>query len=140
MTEKKAEIAAEDILERLRAFYDGLVVGNLAPADRLFDFDNLVMHEPGGLPYGGDYRGKEGLLDGIAAINAVWKRIRFSDLRYSVGEDLAIVHFTMSAISRTTGKELSMPVCEVWRFRNGLVFDVSPFYWDTHAVRSLIGL
>src|SRR5579863_6949498 len=104
MSVNKAEAAVDDILERLRAFYDGLVTGNLSPADRLFDFDNLVMHEPEGLPYGGTYRGRQGLLDGIAAINAVWKRVRFSDLRYSVGEDLAIVHFTMSAISRTTGK------------------------------------
>jgi ketosteroid isomerase-like protein len=140
VTAKPGEATADDILERLRAFYEGLVAGNLAPADKLFDFDNLVMHEPEGLPYGGTYHGKKGLLDGITAINAVWKRVRFSDLRYSVGEDLAIVHFTMTATSRATGKELLMPVCEVWRFRNGLAFDVSPFYWDTHAVRGLIGL
>src|SRR5450631_3165502 len=117
---------ANDILERLRAFYQGLLVGNLAPAEALCDFDNLIMYEPEGLPYGGAYRGKKGLLDGISAINAVWKRIRFADLRYSVGEDLAIVHFTMSAISRATGKELSMPVCEVWRFRNGKAIEVAP--------------
>jgi uncharacterized protein len=131
---------ADDVLERLRAFYEGLVVGDLAPADALFDFDNLVMYEPDGLPYGGAYRGKKGLLEGIAAIAAVWKRIRFSDLRYSLGEDIAIVNFTMSAISRATGKELAMPVCEVWRFRNGRVIEVAPFYWDTHAARGLIGL
>ena len=58
----------EDILARLRAFYQGLVVGDLAPADALFDYDNLVMHEPAGLPYGGTYRGKQGLLEGIKAI------------------------------------------------------------------------
>ena len=131
---------SDDTLERLRAFYQGLLVGDLAPADALFDFDSLVMYEPEGLPYGGEYRGKKGLLDGISAINAVWKRIRFSELRYSVGDDIAIVHFTMSAISRTTGKELSMPVCEVWRFRNGRAIEVAPFYWDTHAVRVVIGL
>jgi len=130
----------DDILERLRAFYQGLVVGDLAPADALFNFDDLIMVEPEGLPYGGTYRGKQGLLDGISAINAVWKRIRFSDLRYSVGDDLAIVHFTMSAISRATGKELSTPVCEVWRFRGGKAIEVAPFYWDTHAVRGVIGL
>jgi ketosteroid isomerase-like protein len=131
---------ADDVLERLRAFYQGLVVGDLAPADALFDFDNLVLHEPEGLPYGGTYHGRQGLLDGIAAINSVWKRVRFSDLRYSVGDDLAIVHLTMTAISRATGKELSMPVCEVWRFRNGKVIDVAPFYWDTHTARGVIGL
>jgi len=130
----------DDALERLRAFYQGLVVGDLAPADALFDFNELVMTEPAGLPYGGSYRGKKGLLEGIAAINAVWKRVHFTDLHYSVGEDLAIVHFTMSAISRATGKELSMPVCEVWRFRDGMVVEVAPFYWDTHAVRGIIGL
>lgn len=131
---------ADDVLERLRAFYRGLVVGDLTPADALFDFDNLIMCEPEGLPYGGSYCGKRGLLDGISAINAVWKRIRFSDLRYCIGDDLAIVHFTMSAISRATGKELSMAVCEVWRFRNGRAIEVAPFYWDTHAARSVIGL
>lgn len=130
----------DDILARLRAFYDGLVVGDLGPAEELFDFDALVMHEPAGLPYGGTYRGKKGLTDGITAIAAVWKRIRFSDLRYSVGENLAIVNFTMHGISRATGKELAMPVCEVWHFHNGKAVEVSPFYWDTHAVRALIGL
>ena len=129
----------EGILARLRAFYEGLVAGNLAPADALFDYDSLVMHEPEGLPYGGTYRGKKGLLEGIAAINAVWKRVSFANLSYSIGEDIAIVHFVMSAVSRATGKELSMPVCEVWRFRNGRVVEVSPFYWDTHAVRGIIG-
>lgn len=130
----------DDKLDRLRAFYQGLLAGDLTPADALFDYDQLVMLEPEGLPYGGAYRGKKGLLDGISAINAVWKRIRFADLRYSVGDDLAIVHFTMSAISRATGKELSMPVCEVWRFRHGKAVEVAPFYWDTHAVRGIMGL
>jgi uncharacterized protein len=130
----------KNILERLELFYQGLVVGNLAPAEALFDFDRLVMKEPPGLPYGGTYHGKKGFLDGIAAINAVWKRVRFSDLQYCVGSgDIAMVHFTMSAISRATGQELSMPVCEVWRFRDGRATEVSPFYWDTHAMRGIIG-
>jgi len=129
----------DDMLARLRAFYEGLVAGNLAPADALFNYDNLVMYEPESLPYGGAYRGKKGLLEGIAAIAAVWKRISFSDLRYSLGEDLAIVNFTMHAISRATGKELAMPVCEVWKFRDGRVVEVAPFYWDTNAVRGIVG-
>jgi ketosteroid isomerase-like protein len=130
---------ADEVIERLRAFYHGLVVGDLTPAEALFDFDNLVMREPDGLPYGGTYRGKKGFLAAISAINAVWKRVRFADIAYSVGDDLAIVNFTMLAISRGTGRELCMRVCEVWRFRNGRAIDVAPFYWDTHAVRAVIG-
>jgi ketosteroid isomerase-like protein len=45
----------------------------------------------------------------------------------------------MSAISRATGRELCMPVCELWRFRNGRAVEVSPFYWDTHAARAVTG-
>jgi len=131
---------SDDILERLRAFYEGLVKGDLTPADALFDYDQLVMREPAGLPYGGEYRGKQGLQQGITAIAASWKRIHFSDLRYSVGANIAVVNFTMHCISRASGGVLAMPVCEVWRFQNGRAVEVAPFYWDTHAVRGLLGL
>jgi ketosteroid isomerase-like protein len=140
MLRRREPAMNNDILPRLRAFYEGLVKGDLTPGDALFDYDQLVMREPASLPYGGEYRGRQGLQQGITAIAGVWKRIQFSDLRYSVGEDMAVVTFTMHGISRVTGRELAMPVCEVWQFREGRAIQVEPFYRDTHAVRGLLGI
>jgi ketosteroid isomerase-like protein len=129
---------SDQILGRLQAFYEGLVKGDLSPGDALFDYDHLVMREPAGLPYGGEFHGREGLQRAIGAIAGAWKRIRFTDLRYAMGDDMAVVNFTMHGISRTTEGVLAMPVCEVWTFRDGRAVEVSPYYWDTHEVRRIL--
>jgi len=110
------------------------------------DFDTMatmlapdfVVHEPDGLPYAGDYKGIEGWRDLTAQVIAAWAGFNIERIEY-YGEtsDSLVIRLFLKGRSRKTGKPFETTVLELWRFRGGLLSEISPHYWDTHALTAL---
>jgi len=94
--------------------------------------EETEFHEAPSLPYGGVYRGVEGVKRGVMKLMfGAWEDFTFQILQYGAGGDLVYVHVMISGVGRKTGKSFSMPIVEMWRLKDGKVTEVRPFYFDT---------
>ena len=110
------------------------------------DFDTLgtllapgfVVHEPAGLPYGGDYAGVEGWRTLSKAIVATWAGFRITAKEFcGETEDSLVVRLFVQGRARKSGAPFETSVLELWKFRDGLLAEITPYYWDTQALAAL---
>jgi ketosteroid isomerase-like protein len=93
---------------------------------------DIVLYQPESLPYGGEWRGREGFGMWLDAFVQTWTDVMPTDpVFYTSGDDVLISTVTMRASSRATGREIVMPMCQVIRFAAGLPIDWRNFAWDT---------
>jgi hypothetical protein len=113
-----------------------LLSGNLEAALAWLD-PAIVIHEPIGLPYGGEYRGHEGFRLMTARMHEFWEAIAGApELEMYVDGEMLIVVGTLLGRVRVTGKDLAMPVMERHQVREGRIIESWPFYFCTHTVRA----
>ena len=103
------------------------------------DPDFVVAQAPG-LPYGGDYRGVEGYLEVQEKIRSELLDLSVEDLEIVAEGDTVLTMFRMLGTSSSTGNKYDMRQVEVWRFRDGKLVSLTPFYYDTHEIRKIVGL
>ena len=110
------------------------------------DFDRLapmldpdfVVHEAAALPYGGDYHGVDGWRQLSNAIAASWAGFRIERKEvYGETADSLVIRLFLKGRSRRTGIPFETSVLELWRFREGRLREITPYYWDTHLLASI---
>jgi len=104
---------------------------------RQYVSDDLVMHVPPGLPYGGDYRGWDGYLRCFKEIGAFFTDTKGGDVELASVGDKVIVMTTMSGRIAKNGKPITFPITAIWTVKDGKVVDIMPFYYDTKAICDL---
>ncbi|HKP23748.1 MAG TPA: nuclear transport factor 2 family protein [Dongiaceae bacterium] len=99
----------------------------------------IVVHEPMSLPYAGDW-------DGLAGVGALFRKMRdvWSDLRVEQLDatrecDTVYMACTIHLTSRATGASITQPFAEVLRFKEDLLIEGTPFYYDTAEILAAIG-
>ena len=108
--------------------------------DFLVDFsDDCELHEAPSLPYGGMWRGKEGIARGVGTVFGTFDDFQFQVLGFLAGGDHVAAHLMLSGTGRKTGKHFSMPLLELWRFRDGKVVELRLFYFDSGRVADCFG-
>jgi uncharacterized protein len=118
-------------------FLEAMASNDAAGMDALIHSD-FILIEPEGLPYGGVYRGRKGWRTLVQRVIATWSafRIHVSE-ELGETEDTVVTRFDISGRSRKSGKAWSSSVLELWRFRDGLLVEISPYYFDTHLLTEL---
>jgi ketosteroid isomerase-like protein len=101
--------------------------------------DTTELHEAASLPYGGVYIGVAGIARGATLMAGAWDDFRFQVIEFAAGGEIVIAHVLISGTGKKTGKSFSMPVMELWRFREGQVVEFRPFYFDTHRCVECFG-
>ena len=126
-------------MERMGNFYEAFAAGDL---DKVLSFlaPSVVIHETESLPYGGDYAGHEGFLDLMGHFNRNWENMRPVEIKMTAADNMVIANLLLLATHRQTGRELAMPLCEVWKLKDGDVVEGHIFYEDTHKVRQICGM
>jgi ketosteroid isomerase-like protein len=102
-----------------------------------FDRD-VVVHEPGSLPYAGDWQGLEGVAALIGLMRDTWSEMAVEDLAAVRDGDAVFLSCTLRLVSRATGRSIDQPFAEVLRFRDGRLLEGRPFYFDTDALLATI--
>jgi ketosteroid isomerase-like protein len=124
----------------VQSFYEALARNDISKVESLLDGDSIVVQEAESLPYGGSHQGLAGFRSMLRKLGECWAQVSFSDLSFASGDDLVVAMFVMHAQARATKQQTSFRVVELWRFANEKVVAIEPFYWDTHALRAVLGL
>jgi ketosteroid isomerase-like protein len=91
----------------------------------------VVVHEPASLPYAGDWEGLAGVGALLRRMGEVWSEFRVEDMEAMRKGDTVFASGTLHMKSRATGAEIAQPFAEVLHFKDDLLLDGTPFYYDT---------
>jgi ketosteroid isomerase-like protein len=99
---------------------------------------DCVLHEPAELPYGGEYKGLDGLL---AMFGAIGRDLDFAvtgAATMDAGEGKVAVRIDATFTARTSGRSTSFPIAELYTLSGGQIVDIDVFYKEPGAVRALL--
>jgi ketosteroid isomerase-like protein len=95
---------------------------------------NVVLHQATGLPYGGVWRGHEGMERFFIAMSQTWDVFEMLEQRFLTSSSPLVVLTHVHARARTTGRELDFPILQTITVAHGRITEIRPFYWDTAAI------
>jgi ketosteroid isomerase-like protein len=95
---------------------------------------DVELHQADALPYGGVWRGHEGMTQFFLMMGEVWESFDMVEQQFLATGETAVVLTQVRARARATGRELSFPILQAITVKNGRITEVRPFYWDTRAV------
>ena len=111
---------------------------NLA-ALRAMVTEDIRIKEAESLPFGGEYVGWAGYLELTNKVFGKIRKVRLELMGTWDGPQQSLVaHFVLNAVSKRTEKEISMPLLEIWEFKNDRISAITPFYFDTHLLSLLL--
>ena len=101
--------------------------------------ENITIHEAASLPYGGDYRGLDGILRHGQGFRAAWDRFqpceaRGLDPRIIADGDHVVVLWRHKVENPDSGDRLDLPAVSIYRMENEKVADSRMFHLDTAAL------
>ncbi|TYC68235.1 nuclear transport factor 2 family protein, partial [Streptomyces sp. CB01881] len=95
---------------------------------------DVTLVQADGLPYGGVYRGPDGVERFMAEMSRYWTSLDFLEQRFVIDGDTAVVFNRGTLTARGSGRRLETAVVQLMTFRGDRIADIRPFYWDTLAV------
>jgi ketosteroid isomerase-like protein len=95
---------------------------------------DVVLHQAESLPYGGIWRGHDGMERFFLAMSQAWEVFEMVEQEFLSTSGTAVVHTQVHARARATGRELDFPILQAIRVVDGRIAEVRPFYWDTAAI------
>ncbi|GGQ01219.1 ketosteroid isomerase-like protein [Actinomadura coerulea] len=95
---------------------------------------DVVMHQAPSLPYGGTWRGHDGMERFMAVMSELWSDLTFREQHYAVDGETVMVRNDCVFRARATGREVDTSVLQWITVRDGLVSEFRPFYLDTATV------
>jgi uncharacterized protein len=130
--------AQEGGVATVRRFYDLIGEGRLEDALGLLHED-LIIHEPADLPYGGEYHGPQAFTDIMGKIMATVTPSVAGENQYfetSAGGPVVVTlrgRFTHN----TTGAVAETDVVELFTVRDGKILDLDVYYKTPGAIAAL---
>ncbi|MEV0322392.1 nuclear transport factor 2 family protein [Streptomyces sp. NPDC050658] len=100
---------------------------------------DVVMHQAESLPYGGVWRGHDGMARFFVAMAETWESFEIGDQEFLATGGTVVVRTRVRARARATGRELTFPVLQTIAVRDGRITEVRPFYWDTGEIAAATG-
>ncbi len=95
---------------------------------------DVVVHEPKSLPYAGDWNGLAGVGALFRKMREVWSDLKVEQLEATREGDTVFMICTIHLTSRATGASITQPFAEVLRFKDDLLIEGTPFYYDTAEI------
>ena len=99
--------------------------------------DDIVIHIPPGLPYGGDYHGWDGYLRQFRELAAFYTDLKSGPAEFVCHGEKVIVLVVLSGRIASNGKAISIPLANIWELKNGKVIKLTPYYYDTKSICDL---
>ncbi|GAA5082296.1 nuclear transport factor 2 family protein [Nocardia iowensis] len=97
---------------------------------------DVALHQAAGLPYGGAWRGHEGMEQFFRTMAQTWASFELLEQEFLATGETTVVHTRVRARARATGRELTFPILQTITIIDGRISEVHPFYWDTAAIAS----
>ena len=100
--------------------------------------DDFVVHEAGGLPFSGGYRGSQGLSDLLRRMHDLLELVAGPITLDPLGIDAVVARFTLKFISQASGRSVEMGIVEFYTLRDGHIAELDVYYKDPSAVTALL--
>ena len=100
---------------------------------------DVVLRQAEALPYGGTWRGHEGVEACVRAMTETWETFAFVRQEFLGTGPTAVVLTDVHARSRATGRALDFPILQTATVEHGRITDIRPYYWDTAAITRVCG-
>ncbi|MFI0464796.1 nuclear transport factor 2 family protein [Saccharopolyspora sp. 5N102] len=97
----------------------------------------VVLHQAEALPYGGSWRGHQGMERFFLEMSRTWESFEMLAQDFLTPSDTTgplVVLTQVRARSRATGRRLEFPILQTIEIQDGQIIDVRPFYWDTAEI------
>lgn len=94
----------------------------------------VELHQAAALPYGGTWRGHDGMTRFFLAMGQAWEEFHMVEQEFLATGETAVVRTQVRARARATGRALSFPILQTITVKGGQITEVRPFYWDTQAI------
>jgi len=114
--------------------YQSVAAGDQGALVALLHPDVHFIEAPS-LTYGCDVRGIAATVAGVGGMLNAWRQIRVDIEEFAAAGDLVIAYMRFAGTSRQSGTVYEGECAEVFRFKDGLITEWRPIYWDTHAAR-----
>lgn len=99
-----------------------------------FFASDVVLHQAEALPYGGTWRGHQGMERFMIAMSEAWESFEMVEQTFLAVENPIVVLTQVRARARATGRQLEFPILQTVAVDGGRITEVRPFYWDTAEV------
>jgi ketosteroid isomerase-like protein len=109
---------SENNLDAVRAAYEAINSGDPGPVLEAVD-EGMEFHEPASLPYGGKYRGPDGMKQLVSRLAGTWENLHLEIEQLFDAGDCVAIRGRFRGRSKSTGDEVDEPYLEVLRFREG---------------------
>ena len=119
----------------VQTFLESFSAGELERALSVLH-DQVDVHEPAGLPTGGEYRGKQGFLEFLQKVGAIYQ-VQIHEARVFDAGDVSVARIDTTWTSLATGAQVRMKFCEVYTVENGLITDIDVYPQDTRALNDI---
>jgi ketosteroid isomerase-like protein len=129
---------SQENLDAVRGAYEALNQGN-AEAVLGAIHDEMEFREPESLPYGGTYRGPQGMGELFEALASNWDELHLEIEQLLDAGDWAVVLGRLQGRSKATGEQVDEPYVEVLRFRDGKAIE-GRIQMDTTRVLRALGV
>lgn len=120
----------DEIVQLVDRLYKASSAGDWALAESMLS-DDLVAIEADSLPYAGIYRGRGALRELFNKVMGMMDVAGLDRVQTVVGGDYAIEVLTMRFADPSLAPA---ELCEMYRFRNGKVCEIKPYYFDPAPV------
>ena len=97
----------------------------------------LEVVEPASLPYGGVWKGHEGMFALSEKVFSVWKDCQVTVRDMVADGDKVIGLYEMRGAGRASGIPFKVHVTEVMRIQDGKIKDIEVFYFDTKMLNDV---
>jgi uncharacterized protein len=104
-----------------------------------FFADDVRLYQADGLPYGGVWRGHDGMEKFFVAMSETWEVFDLVDQQFLSTGATAVVLTKVHARARATGRKLDFPILQILEIADERITEVRPFYWDTAAIAAACG-
>jgi uncharacterized protein len=108
----------------------------VAPFSALATFfaSDVVLHQADSLPYGGMWRGHDGLERFFLAMSRTWSTFDMVGQRFLATGMTSVVETQVDARARATGRRLEFPILQTIHIVGGRIAEVRPYYWDAAVI------
>ena len=120
-------------IEVIEAFYAALRESDYEKVDTLLE-EGFTLHQAASLPYGGSYRGVEGVQAFFKVFFGTWKTFRSEAVEYFELDAGRVLALSRVVAATHKGEEIIMPMAQLFRIKGQKLAEARPFYWDTAEV------
>lgn len=97
---------------------------------------DVVLYQAESLPYGGTWRGHEGMERFFLAMAETWETFDLLEQEFIATETKLVVHTHVRARARASGEQVEFPILQAIAVEGegDRITEIRPFYWDTGMI------